>query len=446
MGMNNISIKYLSDWIDSGGVDSITKKYPESLDAEIDSNESITLFLEAFNNIEFEIKISNYHNTVNENLLHLILLLQDVSDEIVFESIKTKIIPNLISFYDILYSNYKSITNNEDLDLDLLFLKVFAIYGNEEGITIIANKFLNGLKADSYLWSIIIKLIGYEKYKTNLFLEKINFISPDKLSKGFILSSYLELANMHMFQLEDEDICPESIEGYELLHSHLFNNEEGFKILKKAISSKNSDSFSTAVSATTAIPFLNKEYQDVLLPLSREHPFIDVSIESAWSGSKIGHENSIKQLIEYSKDYHYALKSINYLEELGLKKYLPESSKDKEFMALAEMSDWLRHPNEFGAYPDKAEIHDKRELFWPPLNQVKELFIVKYSYDFWNVDGTTEHGLGLVGSVTFSLFDVDTLDKSPLEIYAIHCAWELGLENYEDPNVGLNILSEYNDI
>lgn len=444
MEPDKISVEYLKDWLNDGGIRSISDDYPDNIYGEINSNEDISIYLEAFNSIEFEVKVSNYLN-VNENLLHLLLLIQDIEDDDVFESIKDRIIPNFISFYPLLKKHYDEISSSHDSHIDLLFLKVFAIYESVEGIKIISNEFLKGLKSDNYLWTVILKLIGYERDKLELFLESVDYVSPGKIAKGYIRLAYLELSNTYMFYLEDDDICPESIEGYELLHSHLFNNDAGFKILENYLSSKKSNSFSNAVSATTSIPFLKKEYQNVLLPLSKDHPFVDVSIESAWAGAKIGYLESVDDLIEYASDYHYAMKAIGYLEELDLDDKIPESSKNSFFLALAEISDWLRHPNEFGAYPDDAELFDYRTLYWPPLEEEKDLFLVKYRYNFWNLDGSSEEGIGLVGSVTFALFDVDTIDKSPLEIYAMHCAWELGLEDYEDPSVGLKILSEYNE-
>jgi hypothetical protein len=67
---------------------------------------------------------------------------------------------------------------------------------------------------------------------------------------------------------------------------------------------------------------------------------------------------------------------------------------------------------------------DTRELFWPPTNDKRRLWLVKYSYKS-DEGGEPDRGVGMVGSVTFALFGESTIDLSPEDVYGLHCCWEL---------------------
>lgn len=151
--------------------------------------------------------------------------------------------------------------------------------------------------------------------------------------------------------------------------------------------------------------------------------------------------------MEFAKDYRYGKKPVRYLKELGKESLAPAETKDEDFQALVELCHWLSHPNEFGSYPDAARIVDKRELYWPSTEDRRTMYIIEYTYKNYNEDGSDKIGVGMVGSITFCLFRIEGLaNYSPEEIYAIHCAWELDLEDYENPETGLEILRRYNNL
>ncbi len=81
----------------------------------------------------------------------------------------------------------------------------------------------------------------------------------------------------------------------------------------------------------------------------------------------------------------------------------------------------------------------------PPTKDKRSIYIVRYTYNNYNDDGSDEIGIGLVGSITFSLFGTEgILEKTPLEIYALHCNWELEDDNYEDIPKGIKLLKARN--
>lgn len=439
-------MEYLKQWIDDGADELIEKYYSDDLNYNISSSKDIEIYIEAINEIKFSLMFNDFNN-VNENLFHLILQIQDITEDNIFKMVQKCAIAPWIEIYELISENYGLIVDTEDLDIDLLILEIFALYDDEIGINIIANKILEGYKSDNYIWTIIFEVIGYDISKSQVFIEKLNHAKPNDIPEGFLRGSYLDFANCLSLEMEKLGICPESHDSYNLPEKHLFNNPEGMEILSNYLSSDNIQEFSHAVASTVAIPFLDDTLErGKLLDLANEHPFIEVSLESAWAGSKLGYNSSINKLVDFASDYHYAHKAVEYLNELGLDDLIPDITHEGEFNALSEMSDWLRHPNEFGAYPDEAEVIDSRVLFWPPTGDQREMFVVKYKFEFWNADGTSEYGLGLVGSETFSLFEIGSINKTPNEIYAIHCAWELDLDNYEDSDVGFAILREHNDI
>ena len=93
--------------------------------------------------------------------------------------------------------------------------------------------------------------------------------------------------------------------------------------------------------------------------------------------------------------------------------------------ALAEMAEWLSHPNEFGRPPDELERVDTRTLAWPPTRDTRRLWLVRYRYENPSPHGQAEEGVGLVGSVTFALFGEATCARSVDDLYGLYCAWEL---------------------
>jgi hypothetical protein len=47
---------------------------------------------------------------------------------------------------------------------------------------------------------------------------------------------------------------------------------------------------------------------------------------------------------------------------------------------MVEMCSWLAHPNEFGRPPTVIELHDTRELPWPPTGNTRRLWLFRCCY------------------------------------------------------------------
>jgi hypothetical protein len=64
-------------------------------------------------------------------------------------------------------------------------------------------------------------------------------------------------------------------------------------------------------------------------------------------------------------------------------------------------------------------------------NETRRLRLIRYRYAKTADEPNESAGVGLVGSITFSLFSETTADMPPEDVYALHCCWEL--ETNQDP-------------
>ncbi|HET9157498.1 MAG TPA: hypothetical protein VFN91_12570, partial [Myxococcaceae bacterium] len=104
---------------------------------------------------------------------------------------------------------------------------------------------------------------------------------------------------------------------------------------------------------------------------------------------------------------------------------IPAEARDPLFAARAEMLSWLSHGMEFGRPPTSLELWDRRTIHWPPTDDERELFLFRYTYPPTEPGKPPDVGVGLVGSVTFSLFGETKASGTPEDALAAHCVWEL---------------------
>jgi hypothetical protein len=102
---------------------------------------------------------------------------------------------------------------------------------------------------------------------------------------------------------------------------------------------------------------------------------------------------------------------------------VPKQVSDKNFQALATFAGWIAQPQETGRVPDKLELLETRELFWPPTGDRRRLWLVKYAFDK-RPDQEAQSGVGMVGTTPFALFDASD-GLSAEDLYGLYCCWEL---------------------
>ena len=345
--------------------------------------------------------------------------------------------PELVRIVDDLIAQVEGAKEGEDtfrLTSDLMFaLKVVCMYAPEGGLERLHRAARSPHLHDEYLWSIVFAIAAGEGHPWQA---GIVDALRDPIPRGFAGIAYLDLAN---------DLARQG-----QVDRHPFDSEAGFALLKGWLEEREGGEVSYAHSATASIPFLSEARRDELLRLAEAHSSRNVQLEAAWAAARVGEVRGLETLQQACVDPRHALRALRYLHELGATDRIPVHTRSPDFGAMAQMCDWLAHPQEFGRPPDEITQADTRELHWPPTNDRRQVWLFRYEYPPTEEGDAPEIGYGMVGSVTFALFGEATADKTPEEVYALHCAWELSIN--QDPRApaertiaaGTAILAEAN--
>jgi hypothetical protein len=202
--------------------------------------------------------------------------------------------------------------------------------------------------------------------------------------------------------------------------------------LRHFIQSENENDYGPALAACYALALIPGAEALELLELATRHPDPEVRLESLYARSRHGVPGAVEALARATLDPVMALRAREYLQELGKAHLRPKEADDPVLLAKAKLISWLRHPNEFGEEPESIELWDRRVLDWPPTGDRRELFLFRYGYPSYvfGQEKEMEEGVGLVGSITFSLTG-DTKpspEGTPEDAYVAHCLWELRQE------------------
>jgi hypothetical protein len=204
-------------------------------------------------------------------------------------------------------------------------------------------------------------------------------------------------------------------------------------VLRGFLESKDEGKYSYAVSACLALAFVPGPAAEALLLAAQKHPDANVRMEATFALARRGHAGSKQDLAKAALVPESSQRAVAYLRELGLEKLIPPEVHEPVFAAKAEMIAWLAHPMEYGRPPETIELWDRRTLSGPPTDDRRELFLFTYSYPPNEPGEEPDLGVGLVGSVTFSLFGETrpAPEGTPEDALAAHCVWEL--EGNGDP-------------
>jgi hypothetical protein len=261
-----------------------------------------------------------------------------------------------------------------------------------------------------YLWSVIFGIVAEQHPDAVAICEG----HREPLPEGFLGVAYLDFAN--------------ALAVKQLITRHPFDSKVGIARLVAHLAARDPKLYSYAVSATASIPFVNASARETLMVSADQHPDALVRLEAAWALAKTGSEFGRQRLAQLSLNPRYAQRAVAYLEELGLGPHIPSRARAPDFQAIAQMCNWLMHPNEFGRPPDQITEYDTRDLNWPPTGDRRRFWLFKYRYEPQGADGQAHEGIGLVGSTTFALFGEATADLAPEDVYGLHCCWELQIQ------------------
>ena len=323
-------------------------------------------------------------------------------------TLRAEALPALLRLYDARLREWRDAGPPEGYDSaagDLLFaLKIFAMYRGEEALRRILDAARLPLDSDSYMWSVILSALVEAEPEA---ATRVAAALREPLPPGSIAVALLDMANT---LAREHGVTP-----------HSFDTAQGRELLRVWLTDEDPDHFSYAHSAAASLPFLTDSRE--FFTLAQEHPDVAVRMEAAWAAARGGDVLAVARLQDWSKDPKTRKRAVTYLKELG---YEPAPLPEEERLrldALAEMSQWLEHPSEFGRAPDQLEVYDHRRLFWPPTNDERDVWLLRYRYE--DEEGEPEEGVGMVGSDTFALFGETAPGQPPEDIYALHCVWEL---------------------
>ena len=226
--------------------------------------------------------------------------------------------------------------------------------------------------------------------------------------------------------------------------------EAGLALLQAWLLDKDEERSSYAHNAAASIPFLSPAARPRVQALADQYPDRGVQLEAAWAAATCGVERGFETLEAACIVPQEASAAMHYLTELGAEDRIPLKSKSDDFKAIAEMCQWLAHPNEMGSSLQDIRQVDTRELFWPPTSDRRKLWVFRYEYP--PRQGKTEPEIGheMVGPVTFALFGESTPNLSAEQVCGLHCAWELECSGdsrapeKRTPEAGVQILRDYN--
>lgn len=347
--------------------------------------------------------------------LHAVLgILQGIETRDAYEVIAGRGIPRLAEVVAAHLRSPEAPTESRR-EVIVFALKVLGLYRAPEAVGPIAEAArLPGVDGAA-LWDVVFRTFDQHHPLRMAVCDRLR----DPLPSGIAGTSYLDFANALAREGFIDDHPFDTPEGTDRLLGYLRDSDPGAVLL--------------AHSAAAALPFLSPDSRGPLLALAMDHPSTVVQMEGAWATARLGSEAGVRFLARLCLDPAYSLQARIYLQELDRHEAVPPQAHEPNFEAMAKMVDWLSHPMEFGRAPDAIDLYDTRELLWPPASDVRRLWLFSFRYDSpdSDPDRPATEGIGLVGSITFALLGETAPGMSPEDVYALHCCWELRVD--DDP-------------
>lgn len=287
-----------------------------------------------------------------------------------------------------------------------LALRVLASIGRREGLLFLAEKLADEDGPTDFGVETALRAVATEPQNLELLFPKL---TETFAFKDFRAVAVVDFANRLM--------------ANDKLTSHPAG--EHLEVLAAWIDSQDPQTEGYAVSACYALSFIGGVKAKMLLEKARMHRDKHVRLEAAYARALHRVPGAAEEIAAFALDAEMSGRARSYLGELNLAHRIPPEANEPSFLARADMISWLAHPQEFNRAPDHIELWDRRTIHWPPFGDRRELFLFKYRYDL--EDGTKQHGVGLVGSETFSLLgeDAPKADGTPEDALIQHCLWEL---------------------
>lgn len=82
---------------------------------------------------------------------------------------------------------------------------------------------------------------------------------------------------------------------------------------------------------------------------------------------------------------------------------------------IKKMVDWIEHPMEFNKKPDRIEIFDERDLFWP-TQKVEKCYLLKFSVN-------NDEYVGFTGPISWCFIAIDFNKLTKDDLYIRYTGW-----------------------
>ena len=249
----------------------------------------------------------------------------------------------------------------------------------------------------------------------------------------------------HPFWMEIRDaladpLPPDSISGAFLdamnrlafegeLDWHPFASEAGCKRIAQWYAGRRPEDLDLARIGTAALACFDRALRQDLLDMARRHPHPSVAIEANWVAALTGDESGVTELAKWALERDWSVRACQYLQELERADAIPDGAREPNFVALASLSAWFSSNIQYGVPPRRVELCDRRVLYWPPFEEEKEFFLVRYEL---LLNGECISGVAMVGSIIHALPQMPTDGLSPEDVYGLYCAWEM--DRMRDPD------------
>ncbi|MFM2169687.1 MAG: hypothetical protein RIS79_4058 [Verrucomicrobiota bacterium] len=206
--------------------------------------------------------------------------------------------------------------------------------------------------------------------------------------------------------------------------THPYDSAKGAACLRAWLQEHDEDKSSRAHSAAIGTTFIHTENRSELIGMALNHPDDDGRMEGAWADVHTAGKTGLERLKQACLRVHDSRPARDYLEELDHEKDIPPGAIEPSFAARADLSRWLQHPNELGVAPLSIEVMDHRKLHGPPTDDERELWLIRFTYQFKD-DPMPKTGHGMVGSMTWSSFEEYKKPPSSQELFLHDCALEM---------------------
>lgn len=337
----------------------------------------------------------------------LAALFQNEADDDATRLLRDRGIPELARLFDLALA-----VPTADPEVLLAACQMFAVYVSRPGL----ERVLQAVHRfpDEPMWEAVFGVYAEDGHP--LAVDLIDGLR-DPLPTGFAAAALLDLAN--------------ALARAGALAAHPFDSPEGHKRLETWLTDSDPDHFRDALAAAEALPFVDGPARNALAALAMDHPDVGVQMEAARASAARGGTAGITFLARLCEDPRHSFAAQQHLRDLDRADRIPSAALEPDFEARAVMCAWLAESGEFTEPPTHIEVFDTRELHWPPANETRQVWLLRYTYAGHNDDGTDFVGVGMFGSIPMTLVGETDPAMSPEDVYGLHCCWELQVT--EDP-------------